>query len=137
MESPTKKSMNRFSAFAVILIVAIPLAYMAITYPRIVSTYSVSFTLGINSKRIEFEVPFLHDSVRIEVSVRTGAALWAAKIMSGGNLLWSHTTTQGGQTTYMSDWIGMPSGRYNLTFATIGIGSMEAEIKITSKGGLW
>lgn len=136
MEKPLKKSGRRLLV-AVAIIVGLPFAYMAVTYPRVSGLYPVSFTVGINVKRLEFEVPLLHDSVKVEVSVRTGAALWAAKITRGGDTLWSHTTPQTGQTTYVSEWIRLPGGRYNLTLATAGIGSLEAEIKITSKGGFW
>ncbi|MCX8153086.1 MAG: hypothetical protein N3E52_01470 [Candidatus Bathyarchaeota archaeon] len=137
MEAPKKSRVKRFVGLAAFVIVLLPVAYSALTYPRGLVDFSVSFTIGADSRHLEFEVPFLHEHVRVEVSVRSGNSLWSAKILSGNDVLWNHTTTQREQTTYSSEWIKLPSGRYNFTFATAGMGSLEAEIKLTSKGGFW
>ena len=121
----------------VIIIVVLFVVYLAVTYPRVIVDFSVSFTVGADVRRVEFEVPYLHGYVKVEVYVRSGNALWTAKILSDDNALWSHTASQSGQTTYSSEWIKVPSGRYNFTFTTAGIGSLEAEIKLISKGGFW
>ena len=44
---------------------------------------------------------------------------------------------KGGKTTYISEWIQIHSGHYNFTFATAGLGTLSAEIRVTSKGGFW
>jgi hypothetical protein len=135
--SPKKSRTRIVLAIVIALIAVVLVAYLALTYPRVLVDFQVSFTLGADVRRVEFEVPFLHDYVRVEVYVRSGNALWNAKIMCGDSLLWSHAATQGGQTTYSSEWIRLSSGRYNFTFASVGLGSLEAEIKLTSKGGFW
>lgn len=126
-----------FLGIAAVIIVVLLVAYSALTYSRVLVDFPVSFTIGADARNVEFEVPFLHEYVKVEVYVRNGNSLWTAKILSGEDVLWSHTTTQRGQTTYSSEWLRLPSGRYNFTFATAGIGSLEAEIKLTSKGGFW
>lgn len=138
MDNSAKKS--RIKVFLVIanaIIVILLVAYFALTYPRVLVNFSVSFTIGADVRRVEFEVPFLHEYVKVEVFVHSGNALWTAKILIGDDVLWNHVASQGGQTTYSSRWIRLSSGSYNFTFATAGIGSLEAEIKLTSKGGFW
>jgi len=135
--SPRKSRAKMVFGIAVGLVVVVFIAYLALTYPRVLVDFQVSFTVGADARRVEFEVPFLHGYVEVEVYVRSGSALWNAKIMSGESVLWSHVATQGGQTIYNSGWIRFSSGRYNFTFATAGLGSLEAEIKLTSKGGFW
>lgn len=130
-------SSKKVVGMAVVLVVLVFAAYLALTYPRVLVSFSVSFTIGADVKRVEFEVPFLHDYLRVEVYVSSGNALWTAKILSGETVLWSHTTSQGGQTTFTSEWIRLSGGRYNFTFATAGLGSLVAEVKLTSKGGFW
>lgn len=138
MEFSSRKSKpKKVLALTVIIVLVLVIAYLAATYPRVSAAFSVSFTVGADVRRLEFEVPFLHNRVRVEVLVRNGNALWNAKILSGSESLWSHASSQSGQTTYISEWIKTPAGHYNFTFATVGIGSLEAEIKLTSKGGLW
>jgi len=122
---------------AILMIIGVFVAYLALTYPRVLIAFTVSFTIGADVKRVEFEVPFLHEYVRVEVHVSSGNALWTARILDGEDAVWSHTASQGGQTTYTSDWIRLASGRYNFAFATAGLGSLEAEVKIVSKGGFW
>lgn len=119
------------------MVVLLSVAYLSLTYPKVLIDFHVSFSIGADVKRVEFEVPFLHEYVTVEVFVSSGTALWTAKISSSNTTLWSHTASQSGQTTYKSEWINMPSGNYNFTFATAGIGSLEAEVKLTSKGGFW
>jgi hypothetical protein len=73
----------------------------------------------------------------VEVTVNSGTLLWTAQILSQSETLWTHATHQVGKTTYKSDWIKLSSGHYNFTFVTVGLGSLEADIKVTSKGGFW
>ena len=135
--SPKKSRAKMVLALTVMLIAVLAVAYFLVTYPRVLVDFTVSFTIGADIKRVEFEVPFLHDLVRVEVYVQSGNALWNAKILSGDEVLWNHAASQGGQTTYSSEWIKLSSGRYNFTFATAGLGSLEAKVKLTSKGGFW
>ena len=138
METSSKKSMTTKALLLVTIIVgAFFVVYMAITYPRVIVSFHVSFTVGADVKRVEFEVPFLHSWIKVEVFVNSGTALWTAKILSNDTALWSHTASQSGQTTYSSEWIKISSGYYNFTITTVGIGSLEAEVRITSKGGFW
>ncbi|MEM2103911.1 MAG: hypothetical protein QW717_03365 [Candidatus Bathyarchaeia archaeon] len=124
-------------ALVIILVAALVAAYLSVAYPKVVVDFSVSFTIGADVKMVEFEVPFLHEHVKVEVYVRSGSAVWTAKIIGSNGVLWSHTASQGGQTTYTSGWMKIISGRYNFSFATVGIGSLEAQIKLTSKGVFW
>lgn len=118
------------------IIVVIIIAYAALTYPGNVVSFPVSFTLGANVEERDFDIPILHKWVQVEVTVPSGTALWTAKIESDSVMVWSDSAHQASQTTYKSGWIELPSGRYNFTFATAG-GSLEAEIRVTSKGGFW
>lgn len=111
--------------------------FAALTYPRTVFSFSVAFTIGADSRKKDFDVPLLHGLAQLEIRVQSGTALWSAKIESGDEAVWSHSASQGGQTTYTSEWIQLASGHYNFTFRTIGIGSLEAEIKLITKGGFW
>ena len=138
METSSKKSMTTKALLLVTIIVgSFFVVYMVITYPRVIVSFPVSFTIGADIKRVEFEVPFLHSWIKVEVFVSSGTALWTAKILSNDTALWSHTASQSGQTTYSSEWIKISSGYYNFTITTVGIGSLEAEVRITSKGGFW
>jgi hypothetical protein len=119
------------------LIAVVVVAYLALTYPRVLVSFTPSFTVGADVKREEFEVPFLHEYVKVEVHVQSGNAIWTARISSGDTVIWSHNAQQSGQTIYISEWIKLASGRYNFTFATAGLGSLTAEVKLTSKGGFW
>lgn len=111
--------------------------FLLLTFPKSAVSFTVSFTIGADVERREFSVPVLHSSAQVEVIVNSGNLLWTARIQQQEDVLWSHTAHQGGQTTYQSEWISLPSGNYNFTFATAGIGSLDAEIKVTSKGGIW
>ena len=111
--------------------------FAALTYPRNVLGFPVSFMVGAQTERKEFNVPVLHSLVQVQVVVSSGTALWAAKILSQDSELWSHRTAQGGQTTYNSGWMQIASGNYNFTFATVGFGTLDAEITVSSKGGFW
>lgn len=133
MSSKTFKAVVLITVLMVVSVVM----YAVLTYPRTVVSFSVAFTIGANVESREFEMPFLHRWVEVEVTVTSGTALWTAKITSQNETFWSHATHQGGQTTYRSGWIELPSGKYNFTFATAGLGSLEAEIKVTTKGGFW
>jgi hypothetical protein len=122
----------------IIAIAAISIAmvgiFAAITFPRKILTFPVSFTIGADSKREQMEVPILNDQVMVQVIINSGSALWNARILDGEETVWSHSAAQGEQTTYNSGWILIPSGTYNFTFATAGAGSLSAEITVSSKG---
>lgn len=134
------KGMTRSLMVVVLIIIIIGACiglYTVLTYPRSAVNFTVSFTIGADVERREFSVPILHETVQVEVVVNNGNLLWTANILQHSDVLWSHAAHQGGQTTYQSDWIRLPSGDYNFTFATAGIGSLDAEIQVTSKGGFW
>ncbi len=124
-------------ALIVIIIAASFAVYAGITYPRTTVNTEVSFTIGADSKTIEFSQPFLDDKVQVQVSVQSGAALWRARILNGDKVVWEHSAAQGEQQTYNSGWIQLASGVYNFTFGTIGIGALDATASATSKGGFW
>jgi hypothetical protein len=120
-------------AMVIIAIVVAVAAYAAVTYPRTVASSTVSFTAGVNSKNVEFDVPPLDSKAQIGINVQSGlGAVWSATISSGSNTLWNNR----GSGNYLSDWIGLPTGHYVLTFLTLG-GSLEAQINVNTKGGLW
>src|SRR5450759_1121421 len=121
----------------VIIIVAAFAVYAGVTYPRTIVNIPVSFTLGVDSKTAAFDQPVLDDKVQVQVGVQNGAALWRAQILSGDQVIWEHSAAQGEQQSYSSGWIQLASWSYNFTFATIGIGSLEATATVTSKGGFW
>jgi hypothetical protein len=136
----TVKKRSRGLKIAVLVIVAIIVAvgiFAVWTYPRTVLSLPVSFTIGLETERREFSVPALHSMVQVQVVVSSGTALWEAKILSEDTELWSRRGTQGEQTTYSSGWMQIASGNYNFTFATIGFGTLDAEITVSSKGGFW
>jgi hypothetical protein len=120
-----------------VIVIATVTVYGALTYPRTVLTFPVSFTIGADVEREQFDIPFLNDWVQVEVTINSGSALWTAKILNQEETFWSHSATQGGQTTYNSGWIKIASGNYNFTCATMGVGSLSAEITVTSKGAFW
>ena len=120
-----------------VMTVAALSAFAILTRPKDVVNFQISFTVGADVQRQSFEVQVLHRYVQVEVVVNSGTSLWTAKILSRDNALWSHSASQGGQTTYRSGWIELPPGHYDFTFSTIGLGSLKAEIRVTSKGGLW
>ena len=112
-------------------------AYLLLTYPRTLVSFPISMTFGVEVEEREFDVPILHSQVQVEVVISSGTSLWTATIDDQNGSLWNHTATQGGQTTYTSEWIPLSPGHYNFTFTTIGIGSLEAEITVESKGGVF
>ena len=97
----------------------------------------VSFTIGADVKTTAFVQPFIDDKVQVEVTVQNGAALWQAQITSQSNVIWEHSAGQGEQTSYSSGWLELPSGSYNFTFRTVGVGSLNAVAAVSSKGGFW
>lgn len=136
------KSRKISKTWIVVLIVAALVVttlgtYATLTFPRSVVSFPVSFTIGADVEHREFDVPVLHEWVEVEVVVSSGTSLWTAKILVEDDVLWSHTAHQGDQTSYKSGWIKLPSGHYTFKFVTAGLGSLEAEIKVTSKGGFW
>lgn len=116
----------------VIIVVAVFGVYAAVTFPRTAVSFPASFTAGFTTKREEFDVPWLHGLAQVEVKVQSGTAVWYAKITSGDETIWSHH----GSGDYVNHWIEISPGHYNLTF-WIGGGSLEAEIRVTTKGGFW
>ena len=135
-----KMAMSRALKAIVLIVIIVAAAfgvYAAVTFPRTVVSFPVSFTVGAEKEENEFDVPWLHGLLQVEINVQSGTALWSARITSGDEAIWSHTAAQGGQTTYASGWIEISAGRYNFTFRTVGIGSLEGEIKVTTKGGFW
>jgi hypothetical protein len=124
-------------ALTLIVVVVVFGAYTVATYPRTAVSFPVSFTVGAERETVKLNVPWLLSQAQVEIKVQSGTALWAAGIISGNHTVWSHSAIQGGQTTYTSEWMELPDGQYNFTFRTLGIGSLEAEIKVTTKGGFW
>ena len=128
-------------AVVVILVVVVAGTFAGLTFPRAVADFSVSFTDGVDIEQKEFEVPFLHDKVQVEVIVTNGSSLWRTVIKNDAVAqLWQYTETQGANQTYHSDWIRLESGRYNFTFANLNSNStsaLDASIKVISKGGFW
>ncbi len=125
------------SAIIVIVVIVVFAVYAGITYPKTTVTVPVSFTIGADSTYSAFDQPILDDKVQVQVSVQSGAALWRARILSGDQVIWEHAAAQGEQQTYNSGWISLASGSYNFTFATVGIGSLDATVTVSSKGGFW
>ncbi len=124
-------------ALIVILVIAVFGVYAGLTYPKTALSFPVAFTAGVDFTNKEFDVPFLNDKVQVEVAVESGASLWHGEILNQGEAVWNHTATQGEQTSYQSGWMQLASGSYNFTFGTIGIGSLNAQVTVTSKGGFW
>jgi len=81
--------------------------------------------------------PVLCDKVQVQGSVSSGASLWNAQILNGTQVIWENSASQGDQTNYKSDWIELQSVSYNFAFRTLGIGSLNAQVMVISKGGFW
>jgi len=121
----------------VIVIVAVFAVYAGVTYPRTTVSIPISFTIGADTKTAAFDQPYLDDKVQVQVTIENGAALWRARILSGDQAIWEHATAQGEQQSYNSGWMQLSSGSYNFTFGTVGIGSLDATVTVTSKVGFW
>ncbi len=134
---PEKRRRLRAVVLVAVLAVVAVAAYAALTYPKKVISFPVSFTIGANVEDREFEISPLHGWTQVEVIVHSGTALWTATIKNQDENIWDHRASQGGQTTYKSGWIELSSGHYNFTFATAGFGELEADVKVTTKGGFW
>jgi len=131
----TAKKIVLFAFAAIILVAGL---YSTLTFPRNLAELEVSFSIGAEEEQKEFELPILHDKTQVEVVISSGSALWSASITdANGTKIWEHAKAQGDQTVYASDWITLPSGSYNFTFGTIGLGGLQANVKVTSKGGFW
>lgn len=146
MEKPTEKPAAKKSsrglkiAVAVIIVIIVAVGiFAAWTYPRTVLSLPTTFSGGLQIEYGKgFSVPILDNWVQVQVSVSSGTALWRAIILnSSSDELWSHNAAQGEQTTYNSGWMQLASGNYNFTFATIGIGPLDADITVSCKGGFW
>jgi hypothetical protein len=136
VEEIMKHNLKIIAALVIILIATMGF-YSILTYPTTLLAFPVSFTIGADVEREQFNIPILHDWIEVEVAISSGSALWSARILDQEETVWSHTAVQGGQTTYNSGWIQLASGTYNFTFATAGAGSLSAEITVSSKGGFW
>jgi len=122
---------------ALIFIVLVAGVYLGITYPKTTAAIEVSFSAGVDSKTVPFEQMYLNEQVEVQVAVQNGAALWRAQILSGDEVVWTHSAAQGSQQSYNSGWVSLPRGSYNFTFGTVGVGSLDATATVTSKGGVW
>jgi len=116
----------------VIIVAAVFSVYAAVTFPRTVVSFPASFTAGITTKHEKFDVPWLHKLLQVEVNVQSGTAMWYAEITSGDGTIWSHH----GSGDYVDHWIVISPGHYNFTFWISG-GSLDAEIRVITKGGFW
>jgi hypothetical protein len=132
------KSKSVLGIVSIVIIVVVVFAiFSGITYPRITASIPVSFTIGVDSKTVAFDHPFLDDKAQVQIAVQNGAVPWRALIKNGDQIIWEHSAAQGEQQSYSSGWIQLASGSYNFTFGTIGIGSLDATATVTSKGGFW
>jgi hypothetical protein len=121
----------------IIIVVASFVAYTGLTYPRTILTIPGSFIVWADASTTKFDQSALDNKVQVQVNIANGAALWRARILNGDQVIWEHSAAQGGQTSYNSGWIDLPSGSYNFTFGTIGVGSLSATATVSSKGGFW
>ena len=124
-------------AVIAIIVIAAFAVYAGVTYPKVTANTQVSFTVGADKKTVAFDQSILDNKAQIQVTVVTGAALWRAQILNGDQVIWEHAAAQGEQQSYNSGWISLPSGNYNFTFGTIGVGSLDATATVSSKGGFW
>ncbi len=124
-------------AIVVMLLIAVFAVYTGLTYPKTVLSLPVAFTAGVDVTSQNFDVPFLNDNVQVEVVVESGTSLWHAQILNQSEVVWDDSATQGELTSYQSGWVQLPSGTYNFTFRTLGFGSLNAQVTVTSKGGFW
>ncbi len=122
---------------AVIVLVLLIAGFSAWTYPRSVVTIPVSFTIGADVATQTFTVPVVDNAVQLEVTITSGSALWSAEIDQGNTSVFLYRTAQGGQTTYTSEWIIVGAGDYNIRFAALGAGSLNAQVTVWAKGGFW
>jgi hypothetical protein len=130
--------MKRSHLTLFLILIVLPIfAFMGLTYPRTVVSFPVSFSFGADNELEEFEVQALHGYVQVEVLVEDGSSLWNAQILREDEIVWSYSTHQGGQTVYKSEWIELSKGSYKFTYATAGLGSLDARIKVITKGGFW
>ena len=136
-EVPGKRRRFRAVVLIAVLVVTALVVYAAVTYPKTVVSFPVSFTIGADVEHREFEMSPLHGRAQVEVIVSSGTALWTATIKHQDETIWNHHASQGDQTTYKSGWMELSSGHYNFTFTTAGLGSLQAEVKVTTKGGFW
>jgi hypothetical protein len=125
-------------ALVVIAVVVVAVVYGALTFPRTIVNFPVAFSAGADRVQQQFEIPLLQDKAQVEVSITSGSSLWRATITDANGVeLWNHSTAQGEETTYYSAWITLPIGSYNFTFTIPRPESLNAEVRITSKGGFW
>lgn len=131
-------SRNLIAGVLIIVIIGASVGlYAAATYPRTVLGFPVSFTAVVDFIHREFEVPFLDSWAQVEIDVASGTTLWLARIQGGDATYWNYTEVHIGQTMYKSDWIQLDSGPYNISMVAVGFGTLEANVKVTSKGGFW
>ncbi len=128
----------KIAAAIVIVIVAVTGILIALTYPREVFSYQASFNIGYASTQQQFQIPILDNQAQVQVTITSGSTLWSTTITaSNGTQVFSHVASQASQTSYTSDWIILSSGNYNVTFQTLGVGDVQAIVKVNAKGGFW
>ncbi|MCW4031233.1 MAG: hypothetical protein NWE80_02595 [Candidatus Bathyarchaeota archaeon] len=138
MEKPPGKPRIFTKVFLVAVVaVAALVVYAALTYPKTAISFPVSFIIGANLEDRELDISPLHGWAQVEVIVNSGTALWSATIKHQDETVWDHRASQGGQTIYKSSWIELSGGQYNFAFATAGFGELNADVKVTTKGGFW
>jgi hypothetical protein len=121
-----------------VVIVVVAGLYFGLTYPMQMVDVQVSLTAGVDSQTKQFQMPVLQDKAQVQVTVTSGTVLWSVRIVaSNGSQVYSYTATTSAQTTYTSQWITLPQGTYNVTMQSAGIGSLSANMKVTTKGGIW
>jgi hypothetical protein len=120
-----------------IAIIATVATFLALTQPRTVLSFQVTFSVNGDAANESFEVPAFTDKIQVWVNVSRGDALWSAKILKGETEVFSHQAVQGEQTPYNGGWMTLPQGTYKFNFTTIGLDMLSATIKVTAKGGFW
>ena len=136
MWMPKSKTIIALVAVAIIIIAAFSI-YADETYQERQWIFRCLSQLELMWRQPLLFQPFLDDKVQGEVTVQNGAALWQAQITGQSNVIWEYSAGQGEQTSYSSGWLELPSGSYNFTFRTVGVGSLNAVAAVSSKGGFW
>jgi len=121
---------------AVLIVVILIVSYSFFTYPRIVLEFPIKVSGAVKTER-EFDIPWGHQYLQVEIVIRESRTLWSAKITFGNETVWdgSGATQQTGQTTYTSNWVTATLDNYKFTIGTLGL--FEGDVKITTKGGFW
>jgi len=137
MENSSKNPTVKIILVIAIIAIVVFAAYAVFTYPKTVVDFPVSFSIGAETEERDFELSVLQSKVQVEIVINTGSTLWTASIIHQNVTIWDHRATQGGQTTYQSEWLELSSGQYNFTFTAAGFGELDANVKVIAKGGFW